>query len=311
MENSANMENYVELVDISVNVNGNDVLLTVDAETAETLLNDHDQARKYVEMAFPEANDNCTDENNSSTFEELCCVPEKKKVWFSKGRPTAEDEAATATLLELRKNYDPKFRDKKSTNNSLWAAIAKELEAKGYDICPTKEGPAAKCRQKYVNLEKQYTTYIQHTRRTGEEKKCKPPYFNELHAILENKHKMYPTSLQDSEGSEPVAGPSHQISDTEDSQEDNNNVNERVINRFAKTKRTVRPKSRSSEIITTFTEQQALDREDRRQQYQALNKLLQEQNEQRREMIGLFSTLVRHHIPSIGVTGRFSRMITR
>lgn len=39
MENSANMENYVELVDISVNVNGNDVLLTVDAETAETLLN--------------------------------------------------------------------------------------------------------------------------------------------------------------------------------------------------------------------------------------------------------------------------------
>lgn len=267
-------------------------------------------------MAFPEANDNCTDENNSSTFEELCCVPEKKKVWFSKGRPTAEDEAATATLLELRKNYDPKFRDKKSTNNSLWAAIAKELKAKGYDICPTKEGPAAKCRQKYVNLEKQYTTYIQHTRRTGEEKKCKPPYFNELHAILgkemfhltiyqcslnlaitENKHKMYPTSLQDSEGSEPVAGPSHQISDTEDSQEDNNNnVNERVINRFAKTKRTVRPKSRSSEIITTFTEQQALDREDRRQQYQALNKLLQEQNEQRREMIGLFSTLMRHHV---------------
>lgn len=137
---------------------------------------DQNEAEKFILNAFPEL---------TAEYENLCePTTSRRKVWHSKGRPTKADDEATMLLLELRQKYNYKFNDSRTTNHSLWTLIAEEMEAGGFDICPTKSGPAIKCRQKFVNLESQYNGYIKHMKQTGEEKKSPPPYYDVLHAIL-------------------------------------------------------------------------------------------------------------------------------
>jgi hypothetical protein len=60
------------------------------------------------------------------------------------------------------------------------------------------EGGREKCRQKFANLQSSYLRTKEKRRRTGEEKVQDSPYFQEMDAILGDKHKTQPLLVIDS-----------------------------------------------------------------------------------------------------------------
>jgi hypothetical protein len=182
-------------VDITINYQGTDYLCKVNLETANILLNDSTQANKYVEQhIFNRIDDN--DNPQTSTQENPAKL--EPPLWSSKCKNnSAKDHEATLLLLKLRLELAAKFNDRKTMKQGLWQNIAREMKEKRFPIEGDKEG-AEKCRQKFSNLQRTYMNHITHMKRTGEETKRPPPYFNEIHDILGNKDKTNPPYLEDS-----------------------------------------------------------------------------------------------------------------
>lgn len=142
------------------------------------------------------------------------------------------------------------FDDKKTTKSKLWNKIAKELSNR-FNIT---EGDGKGCRQKFSNLSKTYIAYVNHQKKTGEEKIESPPFFEELHSIIGKilliyyeiiiKYFVNPQNMEDTMPSLPSV-----TQDTE-----NNNVVEKtdqstVQNRFKARNTKVRPRTASEQIL--------------------------------------------------------------
>ena len=54
-----------------------------------------------------------------------------------------------------------------------------------------------KCDQKYRNLEQGYKDFIQYSKITGKGKKKPPDFYDDMHALLSNKHSIRPVALID------------------------------------------------------------------------------------------------------------------
>lgn len=105
---------------------------------------------------------------------------EQVVTWSTK-RTSKSDHEAIILLLELRKKKAKQFADKTTRKAKLWADIGKEIITEGYNLGET---PAEKCRQKFTNLQKAYTKYINNQKITGSEKMEIPPFFEEMNEIL-------------------------------------------------------------------------------------------------------------------------------
>lgn len=129
----------------------------------------------------------------------LAAPPTATKVWVPNQKGTDRDIEATYALLELRSSpfYKKAFVDKKHSKMSLWQKIAEALCEMGFDVGSGKEG-AEKCRQKFANLQKKYTNYVDNINKTGSAFSQKPMFYDEMHSILGDKDRTAPKHLIDS-----------------------------------------------------------------------------------------------------------------
>lgn len=110
----------------------------------------------------------------------------KKDVWLSKGKPTADDREATNQMLLLRAsdNFIKKFNDKSSCKLNLWKDIACRLQEMGYNV------DAKACRQKFANLQNKYLKFKAHVNSTGADRRDPPEFYDQLDEILGDKDKV-------------------------------------------------------------------------------------------------------------------------
>lgn len=92
--------------------------------------------------------------------------------------------------------YRKLFSDKKHSKQSLWTAIALEMNEAGFSI-PTGKDGAEKCRQKFANLQRTYMNFVRKVDTTGEYRVERPPYYEEMDNILGDKHKVTVPHLWD------------------------------------------------------------------------------------------------------------------
>lgn len=193
-------------------------------------------------------------------------------VWKSKGKASADDEEATTLLLNLRQKYATKFDDKKTTKTSLWNTIASEMRHT-YDV------NAVQCKQKFDNLYKTYLKHLSHMKMTGTDKKDPPPFFNEMHGIMGDKHKSNnPCKLEDSESSA--------------TNSDAESVT--IKNRFSNAKKTEKPASSTMVVLEELKRQHEEDVELKKEHVNQLKM----QNKHREEFLDLFKTLVKKMKPN-------------
>ena len=215
-------------------------------------------------------------------------------VWSTK-RPSVKDSKATEIFLELRQKYAHEFDDKKHVKTQLWGKIAREMYALGFDV-GTGRDAVEKLRQKFSNLQKQYMKHVSHMKRTGEEKKEPPPFFSEMHGIMSNKHKSDPKNLQDT--LEACSSSSVQESETDDllapqsPSSCDQEKKEMIKNRFSLNK-IRKPSTSNVQLINLMQTQHEDDRTERREQFNRLENLLQQQNEQRERLLNTFDSLIR------------------
>jgi hypothetical protein len=215
-------------------------------------------------------------------------------IWKGKGRPTANDEEATAMLLTLRGKYSSKFEDKKTIKSQIWNKIAQELAEAGFNCGIGKEG-GERCRQKFANLQKQYLNHLKHVQRTGEEKRDPPPFFSEMHGILGSKDKVAPTNLQDTE----EASENDSSTDTATTSTTTSASANAIKNRFSSVKRMKR-ESGSVLVLNQMKKQHTENQDERRTEFSILQKILEKQIDQRQEMLNLFKVMVETKIGKKG-----------
>jgi hypothetical protein len=139
-------------------------------------------AEKYIEMVKKAINMKETENEATSTL------------WKAK-HGTAVDHEATLAFLSLRQSYNKTFINKKKLVKTLFGRKLDQLNEMGYSVG---EGGREKCRQKFANLQSSYLRTKEKRRRTGEEKVQDSPYFQEMDAILGDKHKTQPLLVIDS-----------------------------------------------------------------------------------------------------------------
>ncbi|KAB0790404.1 hypothetical protein PPYR_15236 [Photinus pyralis] len=223
---------------------------------------------------------------------------------------TELDIEATSFFLGQRLKYAKSFDDKKTNKTSLWSKIAKELNDNGYTVGEGKEG-AEKCRQKFANLQRQYISHRDHMKRTGENTKDPPAFFDEMHGILGAKHKVDPEYVLDSSN---ISAPSSEVesqesieANNEDTQIENvsspesveslpksGNVTPTSIrNRFSAVKKTCKPVTDNAVSLTKLLDDQfKADLAQREQHFQRLDELLSVQNNQRDRMLKQFDEII-------------------
>ncbi|XP_044749973.1 uncharacterized protein LOC123310533 [Coccinella septempunctata] len=109
--------------------------------------------------------------------------------------------AATHLMLRLRDQKKEQFNNKKNNKRQLWAGIAEELTRNKFMLGAN---GGERCRQKFANLTKAYLRYIRNQKTTGAAFMEHPPFFEEVHSILCEKHKTQPKHLVDSLEDEPM-----------------------------------------------------------------------------------------------------------
>lgn len=123
-------------------------------------------------------------------------------VWVTK-KATPKDIEATGRFLSLRQSMTKEFNDTKNCKNSLWLKIANELNGSNFFVGTGSDG-AERCRKKFSNLQSSYQKHKDKKRQTGEGNIPKPPFFEEIDAILGNKDKTIPQIIIDSLNDKPV-----------------------------------------------------------------------------------------------------------
>ncbi|KAF5270784.1 hypothetical protein FQR65_LT17801 [Abscondita terminalis] len=171
---------------ITVELDG--YLLTVDTETAEAL-KDPVVAQRYIQLIQKQVTPGAGSVANSSSNS-----PEVL-LWKTK-KPTQFDNEGTLKLLELRKQFDKEFNDKKTAKNIIWQKIAAGMNNLGFFVGEGVEG-RERLRQKFANMSATYIKYLQKRKQTGEGKISYPPYFEEMDDILGDKHKINPVIVID------------------------------------------------------------------------------------------------------------------
>ncbi|KAF5294106.1 hypothetical protein FQR65_LT10931 [Abscondita terminalis] len=273
------MENNNDLVEITINHKGSDVVAVVTIEEANILLNDEAAAANYVESLLTQVTQPVPSsaDQTDNTF------------W---------SRQATLLFLKLRTDFNNKFNDRKTVKQSLWQKIASELRIHGFDIPEGREG-AEKCRQKFANLQRTYLNYIKHIKTTGEEKKDPPPYFNEVDAILRNKDKVHPPYVEDSLDTssndvidESTASCSNSCltvsTESNSCYSTANTVSDKqkeIKNRFRSSDTSIRPTSNFTKVVELFKEQHAELRQDRERHMKVLEDAIRVQNDQRDQFL--------------------------
>ncbi|CAG9765824.1 unnamed protein product [Ceutorhynchus assimilis] len=194
----------VEMVEFQL---GN-FIVNIDSETARMLCKDSQIAQNYLNelrRKYPEAEASTSSSSSNvavasaldraDTIDSPAGIPQK--IWTTSKNQTPLDVEAAAFFLSLRKELDDKFRDKKTTNATLWQQISEKMNANGYFVGHGIEG-RERCRQKFANLQQTYLKYIDRRRQTGEGKIEKPPFFDEMDAILGKSDKTDPVLILDS-----------------------------------------------------------------------------------------------------------------
>ncbi|KAG5863817.1 hypothetical protein JTB14_009372 [Gonioctena quinquepunctata] len=196
-----------------------DMLLTVDEETAEQLRGNHfnnfipleitseifsclpSQQLIFIIISDPEYAENyATAVRRELLNQDTRSTPhqpnEKSRLWKSSECPTEDDHKATC-LLALRRSYDAEFSDKKTHKNVIWTKIDNKMNETGFYVG---EGVDARerVRQKFSNLQSTYIKYRDSQKRTGEGKLKVPKYLDELEDILGFKHEVNPILVIDS-----------------------------------------------------------------------------------------------------------------
>ncbi|XP_044760900.1 uncharacterized protein LOC123318355 [Coccinella septempunctata] len=202
------MENYS--YQIVVNIEGGDKTIIVpDMGTAQLLLNDSDaenleseafQTQQYQASNFEELADSLESEAFQTEDEENIFTNEEGVIWIKK-KPTDTDIAATHLMLRLREQKKEQFNNKKNNKRQLWAGIAEELTRNQFMLGAN---GGERCRQKFANLTKSYLKYLRNQKTTGAAFMEHPPFFEEVHSILGEKHKTQLKHLVDSLEDEPM-----------------------------------------------------------------------------------------------------------
>lgn len=234
----------------------------------------------------------------------------KSSLWKSAKSPTEEDHKATVALLSLRQALNNNFNDKKTHKNQLWQTIANELNRQGFFVGEGMEA-REKVHLKFTNLQSSYIKFCDLRRQTGQGKLKPPKYFDELHLILGDKHKVNPvlifdtadhspsTSLVDnSEGNTSNSNKSDvseqfdlncsearfsKISTSDTSGQ--RNVPNVHKHRFENVKTSVKPKSAQNTTLKELVNIQRESQSIRKEEFIKMITLFQEQNNQRHDQI--------------------------
>jgi len=122
-------------------------------------------------------------------------------IWSSPRMASNIDRKATLCLIEIVSSleFDKKLKDKRSKKKSIWKDIAENLNERGFKLNP--ESPGEKVHQKWRNMEREYRSYIEHQKKTGEGNKKQPEFFDELHRIFSVRHSVNPVVISDTSSS--------------------------------------------------------------------------------------------------------------
>lgn len=198
-------------------------------------------------------------------------------IWSSSKNQTSRDNDATMLFLELRKNMDDKFSDKKNNKNMLWTEIATKLNEMGYYVGQGVQG-RDKCRQKFTNLQASYIKYKDKQKMTGQGKVVMPPFFHEIDEILGSKDKTNPVLVIDSLPESPQAS---------SSQTNESSVKE---NRFKRVKASVVPNK--NVVLEKLYSLGKENQEIRKEQFNSMMTFLDSESEKRhKETMALINSL--------------------
>jgi len=112
------------------------------------------------------------------------------------------DRKATLCVIEIVSSpeFDKnKLKDKRSKKKSIWKNIAEKLNKRGFKL--NTDYPGEKVHQKWRNMEREYRSYIEHKKKTGEGNKKQPEFFDELHKIFSVRHSVNPVVISDTSSS--------------------------------------------------------------------------------------------------------------
>ncbi|KAI4455475.1 myb/sant-like dna-binding domain [Holotrichia oblita] len=279
------------LLDVELEEN---MRVTVDIETAQALTDPH-FAKQYTELIKQQLS--LTSNANNS----ISSNTKESNLWKTK-KPTELDHRATLALLDLRKQYDKEFADKKTTKNAIWLKIAGKMNEIGYYVGEGVEG-REKLRQKYANLTGSYMKANQKMKATGEGKITYPSYYDEIDEIIGEKHKVNPPVIIDSlnissgniSGSSELnfsSASSSQIDDLESTVAPSESKTISKKNRFDDIKTSIRPQKQK--VIETLQEIHKENLENRQNEFKSMMDMLREQNEQRhQQMMALIANLTK------------------
>ncbi|XP_023312351.1 uncharacterized protein LOC111692536 [Anoplophora glabripennis] len=220
------------------------------------------------------------------------------ELWKTSKTQSQKDHDATLVLLDLRKQFDKDFMDKKNGKNVIWHKIADHMNSMGYYVGKGTDG-REKVRQKFANLQTSYLKFIQKRKLTGEGAVDTPPYYTEMNEILGDKHKICPPVVVDSEiltdneksdkenkseetpcsTKKQKAKMPHTVSDRESCESSTPTTS----NRFMEIKKSCRPqKERVVDVIKNIHKENL---EQRKEEFITLVELLREESRQRHAQV--------------------------
>lgn len=179
----------------------------------------------------------------------------------------------------------------------------------GFLIADNEKDGGKKCDQKWRNLESKYMEFKDNAHKTGQASKKKPPYYDIMHSI-KYKHKISPPSLLDTLSSNTIENtkPLNKISITTITEESQANISrsETIVSNEPSTSETglnsiytnpktiLKPKNKisPSDILSHMTTQHKEILEIQSKHFEEIKNNMEIQNDQRKQMIGLFSKLV-------------------
>lgn len=233
------------------------------------------------------------------------------ELWKTSKTQSQKDHEATLILLDLRKQFDKDFLDKKSAKNIIWKKIADHMNNMGFYVGQGTDG-REKVRQKFANLQTSYMKFIQKRKLTGEGAIDTPPYYNEINEILGDKHKVCPPIIIDSEIDNETKG------DTKENERMPCSTNKNKVkmpqpytvdsnscgsssstpvtskNRFMEIKKSCRPQKERVVDVMKDIHKENIER--RKEEFTTLVELLREESKQRHiEVMALINSVKKKH----------------
>jgi hypothetical protein len=100
-------------------------------------------------------------------------------IWSSPRMDSNIYRKATLCLIEIISSPEfdkkKKMKDKRSKKKSIWKYIAENLNERELKL--NTESPGENVHQKWRNMEREYRSYIEHKKKTGEGNKKQPEFF--------------------------------------------------------------------------------------------------------------------------------------